>query len=557
MKNKMKKILFLSVFVMCAYGAMAQPGDLGTEEITVVKEYDPTLSDVVKLQYFPTLVDTAAEPLALNYSIRPLEYQTRFTPEPISPARISRSKLDKLYKNYLELGFGNYTTPYLYYSHSSRRNRNWSGGVYVRHLSSQGGINDFAFNGFAQNSVGAFGHRYYSGFNLGGRLYYDHDRIHYYGNAATDVAKDSIRQDFHTIGAEFELLSSKDRDDVVFDGVQIKYHRFFDGDDGAENYLQFLGEVSTPINEELLRVDLDVQYINTAFDTLAQDYFIFGLRPRVESQYGDLHFTLGIHAYLISDLTAESTRVNFFPQIDLTYGIVDDILIAYAGWDGRVMPNTYRSLVDQNPWLAPKFQPEVTIQNGRMFAGLKGALSSQASFNVKAQFASYTDFILFYNNPFQPAAGDLDTNKFKIVYDDLSVFGLMGEVFYQTGDKFTVGLRGEFNSYSTEQFAAAWNLPSLRLTALVKYQVGDKIYFDLEAFLVGERQVLPESLVGIPNNREILPAYVDVNLGVEYRYSELLSAFLRFNNLTASQYELWLDYPAQRFNVLGGFTYRF
>ena len=73
MKNKMKKILFLSVFVMCAYGAMAQPGDLGTEEITVVKEYDPTLSDVVKLQYFPTLVDTAAEPLALNYSIRPLE----------------------------------------------------------------------------------------------------------------------------------------------------------------------------------------------------------------------------------------------------------------------------------------------------------------------------------------------------------------------------------------------------------------------------------------------------------------------------------------------------
>lgn len=553
----MKKLIFLGLIIIGAYGAMAQPGNLGAEEITVVKEYDPTLSDVVKLQYFPSLKDTNPEALNLTYSLRAVEYETRFMPEPIAPARISRTKLDKLYKNYLEVGFGNYTTPYVHYSHSSRRNRDWSGGVYIRHLSSHGGISDYAFNGFAQNNVGAFGHRYYSGFNLGGRLYYDHDRIHYYGNSVEDASKDSIRQDYHAVGAEFELKSSKDRDDVVFDGVEVKYMRFFDAYDGAENNLQFLGEISTPIKEELFRLDVDAQYLNTAFDTLAQDYFIFGVRPRIESQYGSLHFTLGIHAYLTSDLTAESTRANFFPQIDVTYGIVDDILIAYGGWDGRIMPNSYRSLTDRNPFITDFFQPKVTVQKGRMFAGLKGALSSQASFNVKAQFATYGDYVLFYNNPFAPAAGDLDTNKFKIVYDDMKIFSVSGEVFFQTGDKFTAGLRGVFNSYSPDKIAAAWNLPSLRLTALGKYMIGRKVYVDLEAFLVGERQVLPVNLAGVPADREVLPAYVDVNLGLEYKYSELLSAFLRFNNLTASQYELWLDYPAQRFNVLGGFTYRF
>ena len=553
----MKRLVFLSILTICAYGAMAQPGDLGTEEITVVKEYDPTLSDVVKLQYFPSLKNTNPEPLNLQYSIRPLEYETRFTPEPIAPARISRTKLDKLYKNYLEVGFGNYTTPYVHFSHSSRRNRNWSGGVYVRHLSSQGGIKDYAFNGFAQNNVGVFGHRYYSGLNMGGRLYYDHDRIHYYGNVAEDIEKDSIRQDFHTVGAEFELKSSKDRDEVVFDCVEVKYMRFFDAADGAENNLQFLAEISTPVREVLFRLDVDARYLNTAFDTLAQDYFIFGIRPRIESQYGDLHFTLGIHAYLTGDLTAESTRANLFPQIDVTYNVVDDILIAYGGWDGRLMPNSYRSLTEQNPFITDYFQPEITVQKGRIFAGLKGALSSQASFNVKAQFASYSDYVLFYNNPYSPVVGDLDTNKFKIIYDEMGVFTVAGEVFFQTGDKFTAGLRGAFNSYSPENFAAAWNLPSLQLTALGKYLIGDKIYVDLEAFLVGERQVLPANLAGVPNDREVLPAYVDVNLGLEYRYSELLSAFLRLNNLTGSKYELWLYYPAQRFNVLGGFTYRF
>ncbi len=553
----MKKSVSLSLILLGACGAMAQPGDLGTEEVTVVREYDPTLSDVVKLQYFPALKDTNTEPLDLQYRIRSLEYRTRFIPEPIAPARISRTRLNKLYRNYLEVGFGNYTTPYIHFSNSSRRNRNWSGGAYVRHLSSQGGINGYAFNGFAQNDIGVFGHRYYNAFNLGGRLYYDHDRVHFYGNVAESVDKDSIRQDYHAVGAEFELKSTKDRDDVVFDGLEMKYMRFFDRYNGAENHLQFLGEVSTPVRQELLRLHVDVHYLNTAFDALSQDYFIFGLRPGIGSQYGDLRFTLGFLAYLTSNLTVGSTQMNFFPQIDVAYGLADDILIAYAGWYGRVMPNSYRSLAGQNPFIDDYFQPEVTIQKGRILAGLKGALSSQASFKVQAEFASYSDFVLFYNNPYMPAPADTDTNRFRIVYDDMGVVRISGEVFYQTGDKFTAALQGEFNSYSPNRLEAAWNLPSLRLTALGKYLVGEKLCFDLEAFLIGERQVLPMDLPGVPGNREVLPAYADVNLGVEYRYSDLLSAFLRLNNLTGSRYDLWLDYPAQRFNVLGGFTYRF
>ena len=555
--NSRLKMFFSAGLLICAFGAMAQPGDLGTEEITVVKEYDPTLSDAVKIQIFPELLDTAAEPLELNYQILPLEYRTAFEPEPITPARISKTKLSPLHKNYLEVGYGNYTTPYVFYSHSSLRQRNWSAGVNLRHLSSQGGINDYAFNGFAQNNVSAFGSRYYNNYTLSGKLYYDHDRVHFYGNSPEAIDKANIRQDYHAVGAEFEFKSAKERSASFFDGIEVDYMRFFDAYDGEENNLEFKSEFSTPVKEELFRLDVDARYLNTAFDTLSQDYFIMAIKPRIESNYGALHFTLGIHAYITSDLTNESTRANFFPQIDITYSLVDDILIAYGGWDGQVMANSYRSLTLDNPFVQDYFQPDVTIQKGRLFAGLKGALSSQASFNVQAQFSSYEDFVLFYNNPFNPAPGDLDTNRFKVTYDNMRIFGIMGEVFYQTSDKFTAGLRGEFNSYSPDQVAAAWNLPALRFTAMGKYSISEKIYLNLDAFLVGERQVLPTSLAGVPSDAEVLPAYVDLNLGAEYRYSELLSAFIKVNNLTASKYDLWLNYPAQRFNIMGGFTYRF
>jgi len=50
---------------------------------------------------------------------------------------------------------------------------------------------------------------------------------------------------------------------------------------------------------------------------------------------------------------------------------------------------------------------------------------------------------------------------------------------------------------------------------------------------------------------------VDVNLGLEYRYTKFLSAFLNLNNLAAQRYQRWYAYPTQKFNLLGGLTYTF
>ena len=54
-----------------------------------------------------------------------------------------------------------------------------------------------------------------------------------------------------------------------------------------------------------------------------------------------------------------------------------------------------------------------------------------------------------------------------------------------------------------------------------------------------------------------LKPYFDANLGVEYRYSKQLSAFINFNNIGAAQYFQWYNYPSYRLQVLGGLTYSF
>jgi outer membrane receptor protein involved in Fe transport len=54
-----------------------------------------------------------------------------------------------------------------------------------------------------------------------------------------------------------------------------------------------------------------------------------------------------------------------------------------------------------------------------------------------------------------------------------------------------------------------------------------------------------------------LKGYVDLNLGAEYRYNKRLGMFLDINNIAATRYFRYVNYPVYRLNVLAGVSYSF
>ena len=56
---------------------------------------------------------------------------------------------------------------------------------------------------------------------------------------------------------------------------------------------------------------------------------------------------------------------------------------------------------------------------------------------------------------------------------------------------------------------------------------------------------------------EKINGWIDANLGVEYKYSKILSGFVRLNNLGFSRYYYWYRYQSMRFNVMAGVAYSF
>ena len=149
-----------------------------------------------------------------------------------------------------------------------------------------------------------------------------------------------------------------------------------------------------------------------------------------------------------------------------------------------------------------------------------------------------------YSNPLQ--------NQFTVVYDDVTLGHLLGEIIIRPNDSWKVMLKGNYYNYITMvREEHPWNKPQFDGSLELRYSMQDKIILDAGLNIIGSRYY--QYIVSDVD--ATLPANLDVNLGLEYRYSKLLSLWIRFNNLAASPYYLYNNYPSYRIRVMVGFNY--
>jgi len=149
-----------------------------------------------------------------------------------------------------------------------------------------------------------------------------------------------------------------------------------------------------------------------------------------------------------------------------------------------------------------------------------------------------------------------------VIYDTMNVTTITASISYQLKEKIKVDAIGHYYSYSPLNNSYAWNLPQFQFIVRGEYNLFDKFLFTLDFNLEQGRKALaltPDTDVTIENGQRIkdLKFVTDINLGVEYRYTKRLSAFIQFNNLASQRYYRWYNSPVQAFQVLGGITFRF
>lgn len=151
-------------------------------------------------------------------------------------------------------------------------------------------------------------------------------------------------------------------------------------------------------------------------------------------------------------------------------------------------------------------------------------------------------------------------NSFGIVYDNVSTFGVAGEINVDVNRNFKLGLKAEYFAYNVDDQAEAWNLPDIKGSLFMDYQIDKHWFAGANLFYVGERKdqfYLNDPLVPTTPVTIILDSYFDANVHLGYHINERFSVFAKANNIANQDYQRWQNFPVQTIQFMAGATYKF
>jgi hypothetical protein len=578
-KIKMNKIssfkgpgyLLVCLLMMCGFNVLAQDKDtVGTWIVIGTGNFNPEITDANKISGNPEIKDSTKKIPVAPISIDSKKINTPFAVDPIIPAQISGEPLTKLYPGLVKIGLGNYATPYGEVWYNSLRSKEVAYGLRLKHLSSspkysayensgvfsKSAFKNYGYAGFSNNEISLYGKKFLKEHTLSGNFDYKRDVFHYYGYDASlnMLEKDQTVQRFSLFAAAAGLKSHYTKAERFNHEMQLSYYNLMDLYKSSENNIRANGYMQTAISGEVLKINGLVDYYNYKTEQDTSDNTVIELNPNFIASGEKYRASLGLTAAM--DIH-NGSKFYFYPNVELSYNIFDEIIIPYAGVSGSLKKNSFKSITDENPFVRSDLDTRNTNTKYEFFGGLKGTLSSKIAYATRVSYASVGNLQMYVND-----FSDILENKFDVVYGDAEILNVRGEVSYQSREKLRFNLRGNYYNYKMKNEIRAWFKPQVEITLSANYNLKDKIVVRADMFYIDSQFArIPEKDDNGSNTGKMLAKEIkgvfDANIGLEYRYTKKLGFFLNFNNIASQGYNRWYKYPTQRFGIMGGLSYSF
>lgn len=566
-----KLIIIVFITIFSTLGFSQEKDTITTGVINVVKPYAPTIADAFKIKETPSIDDAeTATKKDIKYNIFSFPVASTFTPAKGKAAMVEKSKPIKLYDNYATLGVGTYTTVLgeVYLNHAISRNESIGG--YISHHSSQGGIENLLLDdNFSDSKINVNYATRLRDLSWNVEAGFKQQQFNWYGlpQAMISAAEANNVKGGHSFyGAHFGT-------DLTFENTYINsgsflFRRFGDNQGSGENRFVVKSTIDIPINREEISTDIVFDYLKGSFDRnyftedeLNYGNFQIGIAPKYELNQDDLTVNIGVSLFYLNDTEASESKFYIYPNVTASYRLVNDILIAYGGIEGGLVQNTYHEFASENPFVSPTLFIIPTDQLYDAYIGLKGKVSSNTSYNISGRYLSDRNKALFINNDITATSQDYSYgNSFGIIYDDVDTFSIAGEINVDINRNFKLILKAEYFSYTVDTQDEAWNLPDIKGSLFLDYQINEQWFAGANLFYTGERKdqfYLNDPLISTTPFTVTLDSYFDANVHVGYHINDQLSVYAKGNNLGDQGYQRWQNFPVQRIQFLAGATYKF
>lgn len=322
-----------------------------------------------------------------------------------------------------------------------------------------------------------------------------------------------------------------------------------------ERELGFQGTASFRPNKEV-QGNLAVVYYTT--ETKDQEYDLnrnfLSIRPQGNFSLGDVKLTAGLVLVAENDsLEKPKSGIRMFPVIKSSYQLGSDFTVS-ASIFGDVQRNTYRSFVQENPFLGPSKQLLNTVTPLAFAAGVEGLISDKVIYRGGLDLSRQNNLYFFVNSY-------ADSSRFELVYDPkVTVVQLQSSIEISLSEKYSLQAKVDYFHYNLTSQEVAWHRPTWILHMNQRFTPFEKLSVQANLQAMGGLQARGfETINTIPDTLDVikLPIVLDLYTYLDYDVSSRLTVFAEGNNLLNRKNNRWMNYPVRGIQGIGGIRYKF
>lgn len=567
----LKKILLAIVVfgISCSIAEAQETRDIN-KEVEVRTNYKPKINKAKRLGKLPEFKDTVSFKPDFDYFVQTTPIGIGFLPAEIPAAKIVGEPLAKLTSHSLTLAGGNYSTLLGDYRFNNQRSKTTNFGVHLRHYSVNGKLeledDKKVKPDLVEQLAEIYGSTYLNEGKVSGSLFYNHTGFNYYGFPQAESFEDSFsglfpykEQKLKNFGLNAFYSSTFNDEEKLNFGLGLKYEHFSDDIDMKESDVLLVGNArirrgdafwSLTSEFDFFSIDglIELSNSNSVSD---RKTLVWNLKPQYLLQTGSLSLQLGLNTILA---TGDDSETKLYPDVKVDFEVIEGIMSLFAGLNGDLKMNRYKNIVKENQFIYSGLNVKPSNIKYKLFGGIRGSMSTNSSFSLSAEYSAIDDQYFFVKqNMFVTGVGFngyRESNKFGVLYDDISTLRLGADVTIGWSDKLELYSAVWYNNYSMDKLEEAWHMPEFEMQVNAKYFFTEDLTFNAEVNIIGERSVLL-----LRNNliqTESLDAVYDLNIGANYQINDNITAFGQVNNLFADKYYHWDGYPSQGLNFLLG-----
>ena len=575
--HRKRLILFFFLFSISSSYAQKKESSIETERIIIVKSFTPSLSDAFKIKSDPSISDSISNAkFELVYDLKKIPVISTFEPNKATPLKLKQKILYNPFNTFFSGAFGNKNQ--LFFNISS---------LVEIDRSQRIGFN-FYKDGFGNdldntvlrsnqnyNEIG-FNHNLRSNqYNVNTQFKFSKSLNNFFGlnenvsdQSFINLIDPQIRRN------NLKVRSNWNWYDYFLNNFILQANLSTDNFDTIEKQIGLSANFGSELARGNFKGKIKIQGLNTRF---VSSYF-----QKIQEEYSqaqgslsvfwqntsnDFRFKIGAGVSYLLGIDQISNDLIYYPEIEILYQKKENKLTPYLKAIGGANLNSYRSLSDVNPYLAPTTTLIPTFNKYNIQLGTRSRLASVLNFDFGLIFDEVENFNYYQRLPFDNE-NELESyrlsNAFESKYLDLSFYGFNASIIINMIKDNFIRFETSYRFFNTQDEEVLWNIPSLQANWESQIKWNDRLAFSFKGSMWGDRsaslrpifleQDLSNDLI---INEEILPIFIRSSAHITYKLTKQFDIFFKGRFNSKGIHGRWSYYPEPPLLILGGITYKF